>query len=163
MFDGADLSLAYGPDLQSTPVAPPAVSSVAPSMSSPVLPPPAVAAQGGMPNVPQVAPTSHAMPPDTPYNPPQAMFDRQPGPKRAPSFVPEDSFWDRLAHRKPEVLKMFILALVVLLGLSMHDLTLHYLSDYIGRAFLSDTQEFLVRLCYPAAVLLALWLLKAMA
>ena len=71
------------------------------------------------------------------------------------------SYWDRLAGKRGEVAKMIVLSLVVLLAISLDRMSSHYLTGYIGAAFLTMSQEFLVRLSYPLIVLLCLWMLKA--
>lgn len=103
--------------------------------------------------------SSHQTPPDVVYNPPAAMYSQQ---TAAPPVMMRDSFWDKLGRRKLEVLKLVILSFVVLLGISMNELFKHYLTNYITKAFLSETQEFIVRLSYPIGVILVLWIIKAM-
>lgn len=138
MFDGTDLSVAFGASAYEAP--------------PPITPPPPPPIQ-----IPEVI--SHAQPPDIPYNPPAAMYMQQQNTMVAP---PQDSFWDKLSHKKVDVLKLFILAMVVLLGISMDRIATHYLTNYVGKAFLTETQEFLVRLSYPVIVLLVIWIIKAL-
>jgi hypothetical protein len=145
MFDGTDLSLAYGGSVYD-PSPMPQVAQVAPP------PPPPMPTM----EVPKST-VSHAQPPDIIYNPPSAMYAQQPM-----ATVPQDSFWDKISNRKMDVLKLFILAMVVLLGISMDRVATHYLTTYVGKAFLSETQEFLVRLSYPVIVLLVIWFIKAL-
>jgi hypothetical protein len=152
MFDGTDLSLAYGSVYDPTVPMGPAVPVQQPPVEVPPPPP-----------VPK-ATASHAQPPDLPYNPPAAMYTQQPGPVPKKLLVTkEESMWDRISSKKMEVFKMFALSLVVLLALSMDKIASHYLTTYIGKAFLTDIQEFLVRLSYPVIVLLVLWVFKALA
>lgn len=149
MFDGTDLSLAYGSSAYDP--APPMSSPVS---SLPSAPPP----QAPSMDIPK-ATASHAQAPDMMYAPPMAMYAQQP---MAMVQAPQDSFWDKVSSRKMDVLKLFILAMVVLLGISMDRVATHYLTTYVGKAFLSETQEFLVRLSYPVVVLVLLWFIKAM-
>lgn len=145
MFDGTDLSMAYG-SMYEMPPAPPqmAVNTQIPHTADIPLP---------------KATSSHAMPPDPPYNPPQAMYAQQPAAK-----IPSgDNFWDKLVSKKLDVIKLIMLSLVVLLGISIDKVANHYLSAYVGKAFLSDTQELLVRISYPIVVILILWIIKATA
>ncbi len=149
MFEGTDLSMAYGSMYE------PAMKPIAPVIPQP--PPPMVA----QPEVPP-ATASHAQPPDVPYQPPMAMFAQQsPAAKPAPMTV-DDSMWNRLAAKKWEVVKLLVLSFVVLLGISLDRVCSHYLTNYLSKAFLSEGQEFLVRLGYPVMVLLVLWIMKAM-
>lgn len=150
MFDGTDLSLAYGgsvyePPMMSSPV------SVGPS-APPVIEPPVITK----------ATASHAQIPDVPYNPPVAMYAQQSPAGQATMMPVQDSFWDKISNKKMDVLKLFILSMVVLLGISMDKVATHYMSNYIGKAFLSETQEFLVRLSYPVIILVVIWFIKAL-
>lgn len=151
MFDGTDLSLAYGSE----------IPEYAPKQPmAPSLQPPAIS-QVNVPVVQQPpAVASHAVAPEVPYNPPEAMYAKQPG--APPASHMGGSFWDRLAQKKAEVFKMFVLSLVVLLGISMDRLATHYLNAYVSRSFLTEMQEVLVRVAYPVFIVLVLWILKAM-
>lgn len=154
MFDGTDLSIAFGSSFgQAAMAGPGPMGGHAPSMEPmqqvrSAAPPPAPASHP--------AATSHTMPPDVSYGPPEAMYAKQ-----APVEMPADGIWDKLAARKGEVMKFFMLALVVLLGVSMDRMGSHYINGYISRSLLGDTQEFLVRLAYPLGVLLFMWILRA--
>lgn len=142
MFDGTDLSLAFGGNAYEPP--------------APSPPPPLPVA---VPEVPQPPPIiSHAQPPDIQYNPPAAMYMSQ----QQAMMPPQDSFWDKIAQKRLDVLKLFILAMVVLLGISMDRIATHYMNNYVGKAFLTETQEFLVRLSYPVIVILVIWIIKAL-
>jgi hypothetical protein len=144
MFDGTDLSMAYG-SLYNAPPAPPqmAVNTSIPNTADLPLP---------------KATAPHSTPPDQAYNPPPAMYATQPSAKAPPS---SDNFWDKLVAKKWDVVKLIVLSLVVLLGISIDRVACHYINDFIGKAFLSETHEFLVRLSYPLVVILVLWVIKA--
>jgi hypothetical protein len=149
MFDGTDLSLAYGNSFE-----PPSNSNYQ-NMQQPPDP-------TNM-KIPKST-SSHEMPPDPPYVPPPAMYAQQ-SPK-APSSVrepPSDSFWDRVAGKKWEVFKLFVMALIILLAISLDHLATHYLVKYIQGSFLTENQELIVRAGYPVAILLFIWILKASA
>lgn len=145
MFDGTDLSMAYG-SMYELPQATPQMAVDVPQVHH--------TAEHPVPK----STASHAMPPDVPYNPPPAMHAQQPYAKISHH---SESFWDKLVSKKIEVVKLVVLSLVVLLGISIDKMASHYLNGYIGKAFLSDTQEVLVRLSYPIAVVLVLWIIKA--
>lgn len=89
------------------------------------------------------------------------MYAQQPN--AAVPLPPTESFWERFGSKKWEVIKLVVLALVVLLGIAMDKVATHYLTSYISRAFLTDTQEFLIRLGYPVTIILVLWFIKALA
>jgi hypothetical protein len=96
------------------------------------------------------------------YNPPPAMYTQQSAkpPAYAPSY--NDSFWDRLAAKRIDVLKLIVLALVVILALSVDRLSTHYLDGYISTAFMSSFSELVVRISYPVVVVLIIWIMKAL-
>ena len=159
MFDGTDLNLAYGPSStmgadqgSPFPVQPPPQQSNAMHEMPPPPPPP----QASQP----VAQEVQYIPP-----PPPAMFMQQtPTPPPAVSMMMQsggDTLWDRISQKKLDVLKLFVLAMVVLLGISMDRLLSFYINNYVTSSVLSDFQEFLVRLSYPVIVLVVLWLIKA--
>jgi hypothetical protein len=162
MFDGTDLSSAYGSSLLEPPSfpAPPALQMSAdpvvplPPSQAPSMPP------AQQPTVGSVAPgaASHAMPPSVSYNPPATMYMTEPDVK---SSRFQESFWDKLANKKWDVVKLVILSLVVLLAMSVDRVGNFYLLKYIETSLLSSTQEFLVRISYPVIVLLMLWITKA--
>jgi hypothetical protein len=158
MFEGTDISLAYGAayDPNPQPLAAPIVSS----NTKPQPPQQQQVAQ-------ETATTSHAQPPELAYQPPLAMYTQQPSPAPTMAYptVPyeEVSFWDKLARKRGDVLKLFMFALVILLALSLDHMAVHYLTNYISKTILTDTQELLVRLSYPIIIVLVIWIMKASA
>ena len=136
-MDGTDLSIAYGG------------GSAYDTMTLPLQ----AQSQG-----PAVAPAaqSHAQPPEIQYNPPAAMYAAA-----APVPMYSISFWDRLASKKWDIVKTVVLSLIVLLAISMDSVVSHYLSKYMSESILTSMQEFLVRVSYPAVVVLAIWVIKA--
>jgi len=75
---------------------------------------------------------------------------------------PEYSFWDRMVMSKREVLKLFILSIVVILGISLEKVGFYYISMYLNSTDLSMFQEFLVRISFPLVVFLLLWIIKSL-
>jgi hypothetical protein len=75
---------------------------------------------------------------------------------------PEYSFWDRMVMSKREVLKLFILSIVIILGISLEKVGYHYISIYLNSTDLTTFQEFLVRLSFPTIVFLLLWIIKSL-
>lgn len=148
MFDGTDLSMAYG-SMYEMPPAPPqmAVNTHIPHTADLPLP---------------KATASHAMAPqaEQQYSPPPAMYTQQQASRMSPQ---SDNFWDKLVAKKWDVIKLVVLSLVVLLGISMDKVVTHYLTGYISKGYLSDNQELVARMGYPVAVLLTLWVIKAAA
>jgi hypothetical protein len=156
MFDGTDLSVAYGSSFESSGMGG-GMGGTNPQQSMMQNPTPTSIAEQA--NIPKST-ASHQMPPDPTYNPPETMYAKQ---TPAPPSYYNDSFWDRVANKKWEVFKLFVMALIVMLGLSLHNVANHYLDKYIGSAFLSVNQEALVRVAYPVAIVLFIWIVKASA
>lgn len=155
-----ELSLAYQLDEPSFMAAP--VQQYAPQAA----PPPAA-----MQQLKSQAAQHQAPPPPSPgsmqepissYNPPPAMYAQQPSGGRGRQTEYSDTFWDRLANKRWEMVKFLVLALIVVLALSIDKVSTHYLDSYINRGFLSSTNELIVRLSYPVIVILLLWLIKAL-
>ena len=92
------------------------------------------------------------------YQPPEAMYAQQP----TQPMPQEESFLDRLSAHRYDVLKVTMFAFVILLALALHDFFGHYLTKYLSDSVLTNTQELLVRLGYPVAVILVVWFVKAM-
>ena len=92
------------------------------------------------------------------YQPPEAMYAQQP----AQPMPQEESFLDRLSAHRYDVLKVTMFAFVILLAFALHDFFGHYLTKYLSDSVLTNTQELLVRLGYPVAVILVVWFVKAM-
>jgi hypothetical protein len=74
---------------------------------------------------------------------------------------PEYSFWDRMVLSRREVLKLLILSIVIVIGISLEKIGYHYISNYISSNDLTSLQEFLVRLSFPLFVILLLWIIKS--
>jgi len=78
------------------------------------------------------------------------------------SMQPQYSFWDRMVMSKREVLKLFILSLVVILGISLEKIGCHYVYQYIESNDLSYYQELLIRFSFPICIFLILWIIKSL-
>lgn len=159
MFEGTDLSMAYGGYNE-------------PSMSqlvySPELPPPAIQSvnQPPPPQPPKKQPkvmVSVQQPSEVAYQPPEAMYTQQPPHSQGhPVQQQQESFFDRLSMRRYEVLKVFVFALIILFAISMDRFFSHYLAQYIAESVLTKNQEVLIRISYPVAIILVIWFIKAM-
>lgn len=153
MFDGTDLSAAYGYD--AAPMATPVQHIPPPGLMANPPPPPASALEAPKSTAP------HVMPPEVSYAPPPQMYAHQSARAGPAGDEAGDGFFDRLARKKWEVLKLVVFSLIILLALSVDHVAMHYLSGYIGASFLTATQELLVRLSYPVAIVLIMWIIKA--
>lgn len=150
LFEGTDLSMAYGgfsdPQIQAPP---PQSLPMPPSVQQP--PPPPV-----VQNKP-VQMVSLQQPTEVSYQPPEAMYTQQ------PMVTPvEVGFFERMTARKYDVLKVVMFAFIILLAISMDRFFTHYLAQYISQSILTNTQELLIRASYPVAILLVIWFVKAM-
>jgi hypothetical protein len=150
MYDGADLSAVYGTPSYDQPMMQQNVAQQQP-IPQPTQQPQQLSTPVTEAN-PYGKPTSTNMPSDATYTTPSSVKN---------TYTGGDTFWDKIGQKKPEVIKMFILSLVVVLGLSLDRLAGHYMTDYISKAILTNIQEFMVRLSYPVGVLLFLWIVKA--
>lgn len=72
-----------------------------------------------------------------------------------------DSIIDRYLKKKKDVLKLFALALLVLLALSMNDLIKTYLGKYLLSNDLTDKNEMYLRLSIPLTIYFVIWTMKA--
>jgi len=70
------------------------------------------------------------------------------------------SYIDKLGSKKKELLKLIQLALIIVLGLSLHNIIEFYLKDYISSTDFSYERQILLRLLYPVAIIFVLWNLK---
>ena len=72
-----------------------------------------------------------------------------------------DSIIDRYLKKKKDVLKLFALALLILLALSMNDLIKTYLGKYLLGNDLTDKNEMYLRLSIPLTIYFVIWTMKA--
>ena len=72
------------------------------------------------------------------------------------------SMVDRYVRSKRDVAKLFVMALLVLLALSMNDIIKYYLGKYIMNNDLTNNNELYLRLSVPLSVLLLIWTMKAL-
>ena len=75
---------------------------------------------------------------------------------------PEYSFWDRMVMSRTDVIKLFILSIVIVLGISIEKIGYYYISSYLNENTLSSIQELLVRLSFPIIVFILLWIIKSL-
>ena len=68
---------------------------------------------------------------------------------------------DRMNMKRGEVVKLALFSLVIVLGISIDRMLTYYLSRYVEDNVLTDFQELLLRLSYPIAIFLLLWVFKA--
>lgn len=72
------------------------------------------------------------------------------------------SFWDRMALKRSEVIKLAIFALVIVLAIALDRIGTHYLTKYLSDNIFTEFQEFMLRLSYPVIVFIILWIVKAL-
>jgi hypothetical protein len=72
------------------------------------------------------------------------------------------SFWDRMVMSRREVMKLFILSLVIILGISLEKIGCHYINQYLSSNDLTYIQELLVRFSFPIIIFIILWIIKSL-
>lgn len=106
-------------------------------------------------------PQQFTMPPQE-FSPPpvqQAQTSQQASAaKRSPSY----SFSDRMAMKRGEVIKLAMFSLVIVLAISLERMGTHYLTKYLSDNLFTEFQEFMLRLSYPVAVFIILWIIKSL-
>lgn len=98
------------------------------------------------------------LPPPVQQPPPEKMYYRE-EPKPV-IYYQGDSFFDKIATKRFEILKVFSFALIIVLAISIDRVSTHYLVQYVTNSILTGTQELLLRISYPITVLIIIWLLK---
>ena len=98
---------------------------------------------------------------------PQQQYYQQPPPQQSRQQYkqnrnPEYSFWDRMVMSRTDVMKLFILSVVIILGISLEKIGYFYVSSYIADNSLTTIQELLVRLSFPVIVFILLWIIKSL-
>ena len=96
--------------------------------------------------------------------PQQQYYQTPPQPKQQyrQNRNPEYSFWDRMVMSRTDVIKLFILSVVIILGISLEKIGYYYVSSYISDNSLTSIQELLVRLSFPVIVFILLWIIKSL-
>jgi hypothetical protein len=92
-----------------------------------------------------------------PYQEQQIQIS-QPRPQQSYQY----SFWDRMVMSRREVMKLFILSIVIILGISLEKIGYHYINQYLSSNDLTSIQELLVRLSFPIIVFIILWIIKSL-
>jgi len=72
------------------------------------------------------------------------------------------SFWDRMVMSRREVMKLFILSIVIILSISLEKIGCHYINEYLTSNDLTYIQELLVRFSFPIIVFIILWIIKSL-
>jgi len=111
------------------------------------------------------------IPPQPPQQPPQQKTREQltnyySYPEEQPQQLPQRpyqySFWDRMVMSRREVMKLFILSLVIILGISLEKIGCHFINQYLSSNDLTTIQEVLVRFSFPIIVFIILWIIKSL-
>jgi hypothetical protein len=155
MFEGNDLSAAYG---SFEPQLPPPQPQPLPSQ-----PPPS-----HHPQAPQPRPQPRPQPQPQPQQAQRMLADTDmmyvPGPQpqymKPVYYEQQESFYDRMASKRYDVLKVVSFALIIVFAISIDRFCTFYMTQYVTEAFLTKTQEALVRLSYPFGIVILIWLMK---
>jgi hypothetical protein len=99
-----------------------------------------------------------------PPSPPPIQQKKQPDEAIYYHHRPEpqqtEGFFDRIASKRFEILKVISFALIIVFAISIDRVNMHYLTQYVSNSILTGTQEFFLRLSYPVTVLIIIWLIK---
>ena len=167
IMSGTDLSMAYGSPYE-TPNKPKSYSQSYDGENRSTYKDPALKREP-IRNVDLPLPKMSSAPPENPsYKVPEEVYAKQgttmeedEASGKYSSRAPRDSFWDKIGRKKADVLKVFVLSLIIVLGISIDHISKHYLDSYVAKSFLTETQELLVRLSYPVLIVLIIWIIKA--
>lgn len=85
-------------------------------------------------------------------------YEKQEPPRRNISY----SFWDRMAIKRPEVIKLGVFALVIVLAISLERIGTHYLTRYLSDNIFTDLQDLMLRFSYPIGIFLLIWIVKSL-
>lgn len=128
--------------------------------------PPQPQRKGG--NKPQVAQKDgyYQQPQETPSQPPHkeqhSQQSQQPKEQFQNMYRRDVSFFDKMAMKRPDVIKLAVFSLVIVLAIAIDRIGTHYLSKYITDNIFTNFQEFMIRLSYPIIVFLVIWIVKSM-
>ena len=73
----------------------------------------------------------------------------------------ENGYFEKMGSKKRDITKLFLMACIILLALSMHSLCEFYIQQLIQDHHLSFRQKLVTRIIYPIMVMLLLWNTKA--
>jgi hypothetical protein len=71
-----------------------------------------------------------------------------------------ESFTDKMWTKRKDMMKVVVMVLMITAALATHSVLSDFLGEYISSAYLSTGGERVAKLCYPASVLAAVWVLK---
>jgi hypothetical protein len=74
---------------------------------------------------------------------------------------PAETFFDRIASKRFEIVKVISFALIIVFAISIDRVSMHYLSQYVSNSILTTTQEFFLRISYPITIIIIIWMIKA--
>lgn len=72
-----------------------------------------------------------------------------------------DSIIDKYIKKKKDMLKLFVMVLLVLLAFCLHDVIKVYLNKYILSKDLTSKEELYLRLAIPLTIYFVIWTIKA--
>lgn len=82
--------------------------------------------------------------------------------QKAAQPMADPSYWEMWSSKRREVMKLFLYALVILLGLSLHHLLKFFLKRLLKHyGWNGSNREIGMRVAYPLLILLFLWHVRA--
>lgn len=77
------------------------------------------------------------------------------------AYAKEPSLWSKVWSKRRDMLKLLVLACVVVLALGTHSAVMHYVATYIQESEIESWYtELAIRVGYPIAIFVVMWLLK---
>lgn len=73
----------------------------------------------------------------------------------------EPGYFERMGLRRRDVMKLVVLSVMVALGISIHWVGSHYITEWIESSDFDAKQRLAIRISYPAIIVFAIWNLKA--
>ena len=78
-----------------------------------------------------------------------------------PPADPSPGYLERMGLKSKDVLRLFVLSLMIALGISIHWVASHYVNEWLESSDFNGRQRLAVRLGYPAILVFVLWNIKA--
>lgn len=78
-----------------------------------------------------------------------------------PVLQDDPGYLERLGLRSRDVVRLIVLAFMVALGISIHWVGSHYITEWLDSSDFNAKQRLAIRLLYPGAIVFVLWNIKA--
>nr|WRJ69664.1 hypothetical protein TetV2_00215 [Oceanusvirus sp.] len=79
----------------------------------------------------------------------------------SPTITEEPGYLERLGLRSRDVVRLIVLAFMIALGISIHWVGSHYITEWLESSDFNARQRLAVRLSYPVIIVAVMWNIKA--